>query len=223
MITIYHIEERRSERVVWLMEELGLPYQLEFVSGDLMASIQKIREQHPIGSSPTMRDGDIVLVESGAILEYIMNRYGGGRMSVPPTSPDYPHYIQWFHLAEGSVAPRLIVEFTIQSLSKLIPGEKPFLVTHMLGRARKTMDYAESELASRPYFGGQQFTAADIMMHFCVRLARLWKMDFSAYPSLNAWYDKITQRPAFQRMCKKALPNGSTTGAVPWPIEASDW
>jgi glutathione S-transferase len=222
MITIYHVEERRSERVVWLMEELGLPYELVFVNGDLLGSLKKITEQHPLGYAPTVRDGDIVLVESGAILEYIMARYGGGRLSVPPESADYPHYVQWFHLAEGSVAFRLIVEFIIHGFGPN-PDKKSPMASHLRGGARKIMDLAESAVASRPYFGGQAFTAADIMMHFCVRMARLWKMDFSAYPAMTAWYEKVTQRPAFKRMCEVSLPNGTTTGLIDWGMEASDW
>jgi glutathione S-transferase len=222
MITIYHVEERRSERVVWLMEELGLPYRLEFASGDLTASLKGITAQHPLGYAPTVRDGDTVLVESGAILEYIMTRYGGGRLSVASDSPDYPHYIQWFHLAEGSVAFRLIVEFTILGFGPKSEIKSP-MSAFMLGGARKIMDFAESEIASRPYFGGQTFTAADIMMHFCVRMARMWNMDFSHYPALTAWYADITQRPAFKRMEAASLPNGSTVTDIDWGIKTSDW
>jgi glutathione S-transferase len=222
MITIYHVEERRSERVVWLMEELGLPYELVFVNGDLMASLQKITEQHPLGYAPTVRDGDVVLVESGAILEYIMTRYGGGRLSVPPESPDYPHYIQWFHLAEGSVAFRLIVEFIIHGFGPN-PNQQSPMAPFLRGGGRKIMDLAESAVASRPYFGGQDFSAADIMMHFCVRMARLWGMDFTAYPAMTAWYETVTQRPAFRRMCEASLPNGTTTHAIQWGMTAADW
>src|ERR1700761_8283501 len=98
MITIYHVEGARSERVVWLMEELGLPYKLEFTPGDPMSSMQTLRAQHPMGYAPTVRDGDVVLIESGAIFDYIMARYGDGRLSVAPDSPDFPYYIQWFHM-----------------------------------------------------------------------------------------------------------------------------
>ena len=221
MITIYHVEERRSERVVWLMEELGLPYKLEFASGDIVGSLKKIQEQHVLAYAPTVRDGETVLVESGAILEYIMAKYGDGRMSVAPDSPDYAHYIQWFHLAEGSVAFRLIVEFTIIGFGDSKSASP--MASFMRGGARKIMDFAESEIASRPYFGGQDFTAADIMMHFCVRMARMWNLDFSRYPALTAWYAKVTERPAFKRMEQASLPNGSTVGGIDWGVKVTDW
>jgi glutathione S-transferase len=221
MITIYHIEERRSERVVWLMEELGLPYDLRFKSGDLMGSLMEIQENHPLGYAPTIRDGDVVLVESGAILEYIIHRYGKGRFAIAPESPDYPHYIQWLHLAEGSVAFRLIVEYTILSM----PGAATQLplAARLLGGSRKVLDLAERDLRQRPWFGGQDFTAADIMMHFNVRLALLWNFDLSKHTALLDWYDRVRQRPAYERMVKASLPNGPTTMSMEWATKAEDW
>ncbi len=221
MITVYHVEERRSERVVWLLEELGLPYDLRFKQGDLAGSLQGIKEVHPLGYAPTMTDGDVVLVESAAILEYIINLYGGGRFAVAPGSPDYPHYLQWFHLAEGSVAFRLIVEYFILAIPNAI--EELPMARFMLGGSRKVLDLAERDLQQRPWFGGQEFTAADILMHFNVRMALLWNFDLSKHTALLDWYDRIRERPAFKRMVEVSLPNGPTTSSVDWATKAEDW
>jgi glutathione S-transferase len=205
--TIYHIEERRSERVIWLLEELGLPYTLAFKPGDLMASLQLAREGHLMGMVPVFRDGDTVVVESGAILEYIIARYANGRFAVPAASTDYPKYIQWMHFAEGSAASRIILEFLLRSA---IPeGVEPsFLVARNLDGTRRVMDVAEQALATSEYFAGATFTAADIMMVMPMKLARSWGVELSAYPHVARWLEKVQARPAYQRAVAAGSPNG---------------
>src|ERR1700743_665291 len=107
MITIYHIEARRSERVVWLMEELGLDYELNFIPKDIVGSWNAIKAVHPLGWAPTLHDGDVWLFESAAIVEYVIARHGQGRLAVGGDRPEYPAYLQWLHAAEGAVMSRL--------------------------------------------------------------------------------------------------------------------
>jgi glutathione S-transferase len=206
MITIYHVEARRSERIVWLMEELGLPYELEFKPGDLLASVQAIRELHPLGTAPTMRDGDLIMVESGAILEYISARYGGGRFTMAPNSRDFPRYLQWLHFAEGSAAFRIIVEFLIKGIPGAA-GASP-IANRLLGGTAKVLSLAESALGTQPYFGGDAFTLADIMMHFPLKIARMWGYDLNAYPIVAKWFSTVETRPAHLRAMEMSMPNG---------------
>jgi glutathione S-transferase len=206
MITIYHVEARRSERIVWLMEELGLPYQLEFKLGDLLGSVQTIRELHPLGTAPTVRDGDIIMVESGAILEYISRRYGNDRLSVEPSSAEFPRYLQWLHFAEGSAAFRIIIEFVLKG----IPGamETSPIAKRMVGGTEKVLRLAEAALAERAYFGGDSFTLADIMMHFPLKIARMWGYDMKTSPRVANWVSTVEGRPAYRRAMERSMPNG---------------
>ncbi|WP_237133852.1 glutathione S-transferase N-terminal domain-containing protein [Pseudohongiella sp. O18] len=113
-ITIYHLEARRSERIVWLMEELGFPYELEFVRGNLGASLMNIRRANPeMPVAPTVIYGDEILVESGAIIDVILNRHAPDRLQPPVHSPDYPHHQIWMHYAEGSLAARMGIDYRV--------------------------------------------------------------------------------------------------------------
>jgi glutathione S-transferase len=205
--TIYHIEERRSERVIWLLEELGLLYTLAFKPGDLMGSLQLARTAHPMAMVPVFTDGDIAIVESGAILEYIMARYSDGQLSVPASSVDYPKYIQWLHFAEGSAASRIILDFLLRSA---LPegAEPPFLVARNLGGARRVMSVAEDALSDSPYFGGAAFSAADIMMVLPMKLAFSWGLETSEFPHVAHWLETMQKRPAYQRAVAAGSPNG---------------
>jgi glutathione S-transferase len=188
------------------MEELGLPYELEFKPGDLMGSVQTIRAIHPLGTAPTMKDGDLLMVESAAMLEYIIARYGKGRFAVPVDSNDYPRYLQWLHFAEGSAAFRITIEYILKS----IPGaaESSPLARNLLGRTDKVLQFAEEALAQQPYFGGDTFTAADIMMHFPLKITRMWGYDIDSYPHVAAWLKTVETRPAYKRAMEISMPNG---------------
>ncbi|MDB6060860.1 MAG: hypothetical protein JWM78_963 [Verrucomicrobiaceae bacterium] len=205
--TIYHIEERRSERVIWLLEELGLPYTLSFKPGDLMGSIQLARDAHQMAMVPVFTDGDIAIVESGAILDYIMARYSNGQLSVPASSVDFPKYIQWLHFAEGSAASRIILDFLLRSA--LPEGTEPsFIVARNLGGARRVSTVAENALTDSPYFGGAAFSAADIMMVFPMKLAFSWGLEASEFPHIARWLEAVQKRPAYQRAVAAGSPNG---------------
>lgn len=206
-LTIYHIEGRRSERVVWLCEELGLPYKLEYKQGDIAGSMQTIRQVSPLMPvAPTVRYNDQVLVESGAVLELLLARHGKGKLIPAVDSPDYPYYLQWMHFAEGSFASRAIADYRVA----LIKG-KP---KHEDGRPRlvdseAVLRFAEDFLSRNPYFGGKEFSAADIMMLFPVNFAgglNIVKLD--EFPNILAWRKKVEERPAYKRMVETARPKG---------------
>ncbi|MGH8178537.1 MAG: glutathione S-transferase family protein [Steroidobacter sp.] len=206
-LTIYHIEGRRSERLVWLCEELGLPYKLEYKRGDVGGSMQTIREVSPLMPvAPTVRYGDQVMVESGAIIQLLLARHGDGRLQPAVNSPDYPYYLQWMHYAEGSFASRLIADYRvamIQGRPKASTGGFRFV------NSEDVVKFAEEYLSKHPYFGGAEFSAADIMMLFPVNFAgALNIVDLSQYPHVQAWVKNVESRPAYKKMVETARPNG---------------
>lgn len=208
-VTIYHLEGRRSERIVWLMEELGLPYKLVYERGDLAASMANIREVNPeVPMAPTVTLGDQVMVESGAIIEVILDRYAPGKLQPAVASDDYTHHLMWMHFAEGSLAARLIADYRVWMIKP--PTERSRMVD-----SEATVQYAENFLADNPWFGGAEFSAADIMMLFPLNFATsLNIVDESQFPHVAAWKQKIEDRPAYQRMLKLARPDG-LIGALP--------
>jgi len=207
MITIYHLESSRSERMILLMEELGLPYDLQRFPRDAnMRAGEAYRALHPLGKSPTIRDGDTVLVESGAIVEYIVNRYGEGRLSVPVNAPNYGRYLQWMHFAEGSAMSQMILHLFLGGMVPGVDQSSPF-VAGMMDRTAQMLGYIDAELKDRPYFAGAEFTAADIMMSYGFGLARrLMGGDLARFPSLSAYTQRIEQRPAYQKGMAIANP-----------------
>jgi len=215
-ITIYHLEGRRSERLVWLMEELGLPYTLNFTRGDLAASMAAIRAINPaMPVAPTVTYGDQVLVESGAIIEMILARHGGGRLVPPLESPDFATHLLWIHYSEGSLASRAIADYRVWQIQP--PQQRSPLVD-----SEGVVQFAENFLAENPWFGGAEFSAADIMMLFPINFAmNLNIVNKAQFPHINAWISKIEARPAYQAMLAKARPDGMVGNLPALPANAS--
>ncbi len=201
--TIYHLEGRRSERVVWLMEELGLPYKLEFKRGDLGGSMAMIRALSPVvPMAPTVKYGDQIIVESGAILEMVLNRHAPGKLQPALTSRDYPYHLMWMHYAEGSLAARLFSDYRAWMTNP--PKQRSAMVD-----TEATVQFAEDYLAKHPWFGGTEFSAADIMMMFPLNVATTLNLvDKTQFPKVAEWKIKIEARPAYKRMLAKARPDG---------------
>jgi glutathione S-transferase len=208
-VTIYHLEGRRSERIVWLMEELSLPYKLEFKRGDLLGSMAAIRAISPIvPMAPTVKYGDQVIVESCAIIETILDRHAPGTLRPALDSPEYPYYVMWMHYAEGSLAARLFSDYRAWRIQP--PKQRSPLVD-----SEAVVQFAEQYLGTHPWFGGSEFSAADIMMKFPLDVAtKLNLVDTAQFPNVAAWKAKIEARPAYQRMLAKARPDG-LIGALP--------
>jgi glutathione S-transferase len=204
-IVIYHAEGRRSERVVWLCEELGLPYELKFRRGDVAGSFADILAVNPgMRVAPTVFYNVELLVESGAILEFLMDRHGGGRLVPDVNSPDYATHLRFMHYAEGTLASDAVADYRV---ARATDGKAPRGATETDGQ--RAMRFAEDHLAKHPYFGGSDFTAADIMMVFPISYAiRMNVADPAKYPNIAAWQAKVEARPAFQRMLAKARPDG---------------
>ena len=195
---IHFAPNTRAVRIVWLFEELGLPYELErYKLGDPAMRSAEYRKVHPMGRVPALQDGDVTIFESGAIVEYVLARYGNGRLMPKISSPDFPAYLQWLHYAEGMIMPPVntIVVETI-----LLPPERRNQgnvdrATKLLGQMLSAVD---QHLAGREYLAGE-FSGADIMTgHACTVAARL-KADVSDKPNVAAYIARVNARPALQR------------------------
>ncbi|MDP9900186.1 glutathione S-transferase family protein [Variovorax ginsengisoli] len=212
MITIYHLNSSRSERIIWLMEELALPYALHTLHrGPDALAPPELKDIHPLGRAPVIRDGDTVLAESGAIVEYIIARHGEGRLAVTPFEPEFARYLYWLHYAEGSLMLQLLRESTLE---RLLPEPD-----HTPGMARiraatwQHLQFIDNALQTSAYFAGDRFTAADLMMAFPFTTLRQFlphPPDLSAYPALAAYLQRIETRPAYERAMAVAGPPWKT-------------
>jgi glutathione S-transferase len=208
MITVYHLENSRSERVIWLMEELGLPYDLQrFNREPTMAAPEVLKTISPMGKAPMIRDGDTVIVESGAILEYIANTQGGGQLTVKPGAKNYAAYLQWMHFAEGSAMARFILNLFVGGFFPGIDPNSP-LVGMAKHSSTQVLGFIEEELGKSTYFAGDEFTAADIMMTYCFGIVRspVMSTDMAQYPNTAAYLARIEARPAYQKAMAIANP-----------------
>ena len=206
MLTIHHLGISQSDRVVWLCEELEIPY--DFVRYERTAvnlTPPAYRALHPSGTAPVITDGDVTLAESGAIIEYIIARYGKGRLAVGPDSPDFADYLYWMHYANGSFMAGGILKFCLGVLEVDPVNET---VRDINTRYARGFDMVERHLATKPYLAGKEFTAADIIMLFPLTTMRLFTpMDISDYPNIRAYLQRIGERPGLQRMIAKIAPD----------------
>lgn len=220
-ITIYHAEARRSERVAWLLEELGVPYELVFKPGDVLGSFEPLRETgHGFPMAPVVRDQGQLLIESAAILETLMNRYGDKGLRPAINTPEHAMYLEWLHYAESTAFPRFQQEMINRALP---PAKTPEAQARREGGSNKVLQYIEDTLAKQPYLAGQEFSAADIQMHFVLRIglsaaakrrgvpSHLLQPDAECYapwPNIKAYMQRLDARPAFKRMMEKTMPQG---------------
>lgn len=195
MIEVHHLNNSRSHRVLWLLEELLVPYELVPYQRDpaTMLAPPELRKIHPLGKSPVIRDGDVVLAESGAILEYLLHTHGGHALIPPLGTAAYVRYLYWFHFAEGSAMPPLLLKLY---LSRVGEAAGPVLA-RVDAQLNGLLDYMESEL-SGPYFAGD-FSAADIQMGFSLEVAASRGGLNESRPKLWSLLQRLRQRPAWQR------------------------
>jgi glutathione S-transferase len=203
MITVHHLQNSRSQRVLWLLEELGLPYEVIRYERNkaTMLAPPELRRVHPLGKAPVLVDDDVTVAETGAIVEYLVAR-ADGRLGPPPHRQDALRWRFWLHYAEGSMMPPL--------LAMLVAGRVPLFGKRVLARLQPMMDthldYIEAELASRPWFAGDRFSAADVMMSFPLEAARVRAGLGSSRPATIRWLDTIHARPAYQAALARGGP-----------------
>lgn len=197
-ITIYQLERSRSERAVWLMEELGAPYAIEFFERlPTWQAEPAFKALHPLGSSPVLGIGDEKIAESGAVIEYLATTQGGGKLALEPDSPDYAQYLYWFHFAESTLMPALVGEIMAQFGG--IEADHPFRVSAR-ARIAQLMAFTDARLAAVPFVAGDQFTAADVMMTFPFTMTRQFvPVDVEGHPHIAAYVERMEARPGYQR------------------------
>lgn len=218
MITVHHLNNSRSQRVLWLLEELELDYEIKHYQRhpETMLAPPELRAVHPLGRSPVITDGDLTLAESGAILEYVCQRYGGGRLAPTPGSAESIRYRYWMHFAEGSAMPPLLLKLVFDRIERapmpffakpIAKGIAAKVKSGFIGpQLRQNLAYMEAELTRSLWFAGEDFTIADIQMSFPVEaFAARGGLDATA-PRLSNFLARIHARPAYQRALERGGP-----------------
>jgi glutathione S-transferase len=218
MVTVHHLENSRSQRVLWLLEELGVPYEVKRYARnpETMLAPPELRAVHPLGKSPVITDGDATIAESGAIVEYLVERYGNGRLIPPAGTPERRRYTYWMHYAEGSAMPPLLLKLVFDRVEV---APMPFFVKPVAraiaGRAKSSfiepqiklhLDYMERELGTSTWFAGEEMTAADVQMSFPLEAAAARGGLADGRPKLAAFLERVHARPAYQRAVAKGGP-----------------
>jgi glutathione S-transferase len=216
MLTVHHLNNSRSQRVLWLLEELGTPYEIiRYNRQPNMLAPPELRAIHPLGKSPAITDNGNTIAESGAIVEYLVKTYGDGRLIPPDNTPERLRFTYWLHYAEGSAMPPLLLKLIFLMLPKRAPLLMRPVVNAIAAKALNTlvdpqlkqhMAFWEGELSKSEWFAGHEFTAADIQMSFPLEAASARAGLEQGHPKAMAWLAKIHARPAYQRALEKGGP-----------------
>ena len=204
MLTIHHLTTSQSERVLWLCEELGIDYKLVRHERlpDTRLAPPALRALTPMGTAPVMEDGDVVMGESGAIVEYIIHKHGGGRLALKPDHPDYAQYLFWFHFANGTLQPLMMRVLTLQRVN--VPDDHPYskAIHERLDRALGAMD---ARLEKNQWLAGSEFTAADIMSVFSLTTMREFvTVELDPYSNLHRYLGSSLTRPGYRTATERA-------------------
>lgn len=206
MLTVHHLGKSQSERIVWLCEELGIPYELKVYDRDAVTRLAppEYKALHPLGAAPVIEDGDVLLAESGAIVDYIVAKYGKGRLTLAPEHPDFAQFLYWFHFANGTLQPATGRNMILGRLD--LAADNP-LLRAMKARLDLALSLVEARLGQADYLAGSEFTTADIMAVFSLTTMRYFlPFDLSLYPAILAYLQRIAARPTYQRAMQKGDP-----------------
>jgi glutathione S-transferase len=218
MLTVHHLNNSRSQRVLWLLEELGVPYEIKRYERDrkTMLAPPELRAIHPLGKSPVVVDDGQTVAESGAIIEYLVDRYGAGRLAPTPGTPERLRYTYWLHYAEGSAMPPLLLKLVA---SRIATAPMPFFAKPVARKIAGTLQasfvdpqlklhlsYIDQALAATGWFVGDTFSAADIQMSFPLEAASARAGLGTKFPHIAAFLERIHQRPAYQRALERGGP-----------------
>ena len=201
MIVVHHLNESRSQRVLWLLEELALPYEIRQYQRDATTRLAppELLAVHPLGKSPVIEDGDITIHESGAIDDYLTRRHGGGRLQPAAGSTAYEVYNQWLHYAEGSAMLPLMLKLYVSRLGEAGAPLAPRINSEL----QNHLGYVDRSLAGRDWLVGDDLSGADIQMSFVGEAARGLRAN---YPQMDAWVRRFQQRPAYRRALERGGP-----------------
>ncbi len=203
MIVVHHLNDSRSQRVLWLLEELGLPYEIKAYQRDAQTRLAppELAAVHPLGKSPVITDGDRTVIESGAIVDYIVRRHGGGRLQPDPASADYDVYQQWLHYSEGSAMLPLMLNLYVSRLGEAGAPLHPRITSEIANH----LGYVDRSLAGRAFMVGDAFSGADVQMSFVGEIAGVYGLRGS-YPDLDRWIRAMQARPAYRRALERGGP-----------------
>ncbi|MDQ1154246.1 glutathione S-transferase [Brevundimonas sp. SORGH_AS_0993] len=217
MIKVHHLNDSRSQRVLWLLEELGLEYEVVRYARDARTRLAPpaLRAVHPLGKSPVIQDGEVVVAETGAIVEYLLDAYGAGRLRPAAGTQEARRFTYWLHYAEGSAMPPLLLKLVFSLLPRRAPALLRPLVQGVSNKAiagfvepqlRDHVGFWEAELGRSEWFAGDGFTAADIMMSFPVEAGADRAFDPAERPRLRDFLTRIHARPAYRRALERGGP-----------------
>jgi glutathione S-transferase len=217
-LTVHHLNNSRSQRVLWLLEELGLPYEIRHYRRDpkTMLAPPELKAVHPLGKSPVLTDDAVTVAESGAIIEYLLDRHGQGRLRPAPGTPERLRFTYWLHFAEGSAMTPLLMKLVF---NRVLQAPMPFfakpvaraiankvLEGYVDPNIRSQLEYMEAELGRSEWFAGAEFSAADIQMSFPLEAAAQRAGLDDRYPRLRAFLERIHARPAYHRALQRGGP-----------------
>ncbi|KAI0120767.1 glutathione S-transferase [Hypoxylon sp. NC0597] len=218
-LTVHHLGVSQSDRVVWLCEELGIDYELKKYDRSPVMAPPEYKALHPLGSAPVIEDGDIKIAESGACVEYILQTYGNRKFRITPGHKDYAEYLYWFHFANGTLQPVLLLNL---SLSRTGVGEGHEMVKRYDARRKQILEFVDQRLSKVPWLAGEQFTAADIMNVCCLTTMRCFiQYSLGGYPNILAYLKRVAARDGYRRAMEKGDPNldvDKLIGATPPPF-----
>ena len=206
MLIVHHLGKSQSERIVWLCEELGIPYELKRYTRDPVTILAPAdyKALHPIGAAPVITDGDLVLAESGAVVEYIIAKYGNGRLALTANHPDFASFLYWFHFVNGTLQANMGRNMILNRLK--LPDDNPMLVATK-ARVDRAFDLVDARTREAQYLAGSEFTSADIMIGFSLTTMRYFlPYDLARCPNIVSYLARIAERPAYRRAMAKGNP-----------------
>jgi glutathione S-transferase len=205
MIVVHHLDDSRSQRILWLLEELGVPYEIKHHKRDPKTRLAPpaLKEIHPLGKSPVIEDTGRVIAESGAIIDYLLRHYGGGRLQPSPSAAAYDAYVHWMHYAEGSAMPALIVRINVARVGDAAAAALARLDEEIALQLR----YIDGALEGRDYILGTDFAAADIQLSFVGELAAA-RFGVAGYLNIVDWVKRFQARPAYRAALARGGPYG---------------
>ena len=201
MIVVHHLNESRSQRILWLLEELNQPYEIRPYQRDATTRLAppELQAVHPLGKSPVLEDGGVQLIESGAIVDYLIRRYGNGQLRPAQDAPDFERYQQWLHYAEGSAMLPLLLKLYVSRLGEAGAPLQPRINSELANH----LGFVDRSLHGRDWLLGDTFSGADVQMSFVGEAARGLR---ASYPALDAWVRRFQQRPAYRRALERGGP-----------------
>jgi glutathione S-transferase len=200
MVLVHHLNNSRSQRILWLLEELGIPYEIKFYQRDATTNLAppELNSVHPLGKSPVITDAGLTIAESGAAVDYLTRTYGEGHLAPAAGTPAHERYLEWLHYAEGSAMLPLMLLLYTTRLGEAAAPLRPRIDSEIANH----LGYVNAALEARPFLMGEAFTAADVQMSFVGEVGRAFGR-LGDFPHIAAWVERLHARPAFQRALEK--------------------